>query len=66
LNVRANWDAGDSGLYSFGLADTPERLIAGVIDAMQVHSNGCLVAAIVDPWDREGRVHRLTAVNICR
>jgi len=66
VNVRANWDAGDSGLYSFGPADTPERLIAGVIDAMQVHSNGCLVAAIVDPWDREGRVHRLTAVNICR
>jgi hypothetical protein len=67
INVRANWDPGDSGLYSYAMDGKPaERVLAGLIDAMQVHRTGCLVAAIVDPWDREGREHRLRAVTICQ
>jgi hypothetical protein len=67
INVRADWDPGDSGLYLYAMdGKPPERVIAGLIGAMDVHSNGCLVAAIVDPWDREGREHRLKAVNICQ
>lgn len=66
LNVRSNWDPGESGLYVYGPDGNPERVISGLIDAMQVHSNGCSVAAIVDPWDREGRQHQLRAVNICQ
>jgi hypothetical protein len=67
INVRAEWDPGDSGLYLYAMDGKPaERVIVGLIGAMQVHSSGCLVAAIVDPWDREGREHRLKAVNICQ
>jgi hypothetical protein len=66
VNVRASWDPGDSGLYVFSAHLAPQRLIRGVIEAMQVHAGGCWVAAIVDPWDREGRQHQLTAVNVCQ
>jgi hypothetical protein len=67
INVHANWDPGEAGLYVH-MPDgrPPERLITGLIDAMQVHSNGCLVATIVDPWDRLGRERRLMAVNTCQ
>jgi hypothetical protein len=67
INVRANWDPGESGLYLYSRdGKPPERLIRGLIEAMQVHAGGCWIAAIVDPWDREGREHRLVAVNICQ
>jgi hypothetical protein len=67
LNVRADWDPGQAGLYVY-TADSkaPERLLVGLIGAMQVHRGGCKVAAIVDPWDRDGRVRQLKAVNICQ
>jgi hypothetical protein len=67
LNVRADWDPGQAGLYIYNAnSKAPERLLAGLIRAMQVHRGGCQVAAIVDPWDRDGRVHQLKAVNICQ
>jgi len=67
INVRANWDPGEAGLYVYTPDGRPaERLITGLIDAMQVHPHGCLVATIVDPWDRLGREHRLMAVNTCQ
>jgi hypothetical protein len=66
LNVRADWDPGEAGLYLYASnGGSPERLLAGLIRAMQVHRSGCLVAGIVDPWDREGREHQLKAVNVC-
>jgi len=66
LNVRADWDPGEAGLYVYGAnGGSPERVLTGLIRAMQVHSRGCLVAAIVDPWDREGREHQVKAANVC-
>lgn len=66
INVRANWDPGQAGLYVFTQSTTSaHRVVPGLIDAMQVHGQGCLVAMIVDPWDREGREHQLKVVNIC-
>jgi hypothetical protein len=66
LNVRADWDPGEAGLFLYGAnGGPPERLFTGLIRAMQVHWRGCLVAAIVDPWNREGREHQLEAVNVC-
>jgi hypothetical protein len=66
INVRANWDPGQAGLYVYtpGTASA-YRVVPGLVDAMQVHGRGCLVALIVDPWDREGREHQLKVVNIC-
>lgn len=66
LNVRADWDPGEAGLYLYAANDGfPERVLTGLIRAMQVHRRGCLVAAIVDPWHREEREHQLKAVNVC-
>jgi hypothetical protein len=65
INVRANWDVGDAGLYKFQKSSMPQKLTAGLIDAMQVHMNGCLVAMVVDPW-RAAREHELRALDICQ
>jgi hypothetical protein len=67
LNVRANWDPGASGLYlQLPAGGAPQRLVTGLINAMNIHRRGCLVAMIVDPWNREGREHELKVVNVCR
>ena len=66
INARASWDPGASGLYVYASDSEPERVITGFIDAMHVHAVGCLVAVIVDPWDKEERIHQLKAVNVCQ
>ena len=64
INTRAAWDPGTSGLYVYK-SGPAERIFRGIVDAMSVHPHGCLVAVILDPWDREGREPQLKAVNIC-
>ena len=67
LNVREAWDPGKAGLYLYDVAaKSSERLLVGIVRAMQVHSDGCLVAAIVDPWDREDREQHLKVINLCQ
>jgi hypothetical protein len=67
LNVRASWDPGTSGLYLLVPGrNAPDRILTGLINAMNIHREGCLVAVILDPWNREGRQHELKAVNVCR
>lgn len=65
INMKAEWDAGASGLYLYTAAEPPRRVMKGVVDAMQVHRNGCLVAAILDPW-RSTRIHELKVVDLCK
>lgn len=67
INVRSNWDVGAAGLYIFGASEQqpPKRLIAGLIDAMRVHASGCLIAAIVDPWNGPAREHQLKVADNC-
>jgi hypothetical protein len=66
INVRREWDIGEAGLYSYTPITKPRRLTSGLIGAMQVYRDGCLVALVVDPWNREGRERRLRAVDLCR
>ena len=65
LDVRKTWDPGAAGLYKYQASSVPNRLVTGLVHAMRVHGRGCLIAVIVDPWDRKERKHQLKAVNAC-
>jgi hypothetical protein len=66
INVRAEWDVGQAGLYKFSAAQSVQKVTEGLIQAMQIHRDGCLVAVIVDPWNGRGREHVVRAFDLCR
>jgi hypothetical protein len=65
IDAKAEWGVGYAGLYYHSPSLGTERLIPGVIYALAVSSDGCRLAALVDPWDRRNRRHRLVAIDLC-
>ena len=66
INVHKQWAPGNAGLYLHRPPSGPRRVAEGVVYAMRVAKDGCRIAFLVDPWDRERRVHRLVAMNLCK
>jgi hypothetical protein len=65
INTKAEWGVGHAGLYYHSPLLGTQKLISGVIYALAVNSDGCRLAAFVDPWDRANRQHRLVAMDLC-
>jgi len=66
INVHKQWAPGNAGLYVHRPPSEPRRVAEGVVYAMHVAKDGCRIAFLVDPWDRERRVQRLVATNLCK
>jgi hypothetical protein len=44
-----------------------EQIVSGLVDAISdVSADGCLIAAVVDPWNEERERPRLEAIDVCR